>query len=129
MSLPTAFRPAVRATLIAALAPGRGRDNLHDLHRIEGIIACNDQVAGPREFFAGVIAQDDFQRGAGTQGGGEWIVDELPVSIGVAECNARDVEPAVTNVADREGPFGVGAGRQGDCLWYPSNEGHRVRLH
>ena len=111
MSLPTAFRPAVRATLVAAFAPGRGRDNFHDLHRLKGIIAGDDQVAGPREFFAGVIAQDDFQRGAGTQGGGEWIVDELPVSIRVAECNARDVEPAVTNVADREGAFGDSARR------------------
>jgi len=116
VSLPTAFRPAVRATLVAAFAPGRGRDNFHDLHRLKGIIAGDDQVAGPREFFAGVIAQDDFQRGAGTQGGGEWIVDELPVSIGVAECNARDVQSALANVADRESPFGDSAGR------YPAKE-------
>src|ERR1700722_4609030 len=93
--LPPAFRPAIRTTLGATLAPGRDRDNLHDLYRIKGIIAGDDQVAGPGEFFAGVIAQDDFQRGAGTQSGRERIVDELPVSIGVADCNARGGERAV----------------------------------
>ena len=75
MPLPTASLPAIRATLVAAIAPVCGRDNLHDLHRLEGIITGDDQVAGPGEFLAGVIAQDDVQRGARTQGGRERIVD------------------------------------------------------
>ncbi len=109
--LPTPPLPAIRATLVAAFVPHRGRDDLHDLYSVERIIAGDDQVAGPGEFFAGAIAQDDVQRGAGMESGGEWIVDEFPMSIGMAECNARDVESAVADVADREGPFGGCAGR------------------
>jgi hypothetical protein len=34
MLLPTAILPAIRATLIATFAPGRGRDDFHDLQTV-----------------------------------------------------------------------------------------------
>ena len=108
---PTAILAALCATLVATFPPGRSRDDLHDPHGLKRIVAGDHQVAGPGELLPGVIAQTNLQTSAGAQRGRERIVDELPMSIGVAERNARDVQLALANIADRESPFGESACR------------------
>ena len=107
------FAATLSAVLAAILAPAgipnRICQHFHGLHWRGRIIADNDQLAAPRALLSRLVADGEAPAGTGVEGGGEWIVDELPMGALALECNAAHMELAVADIADRDCAVGTAA--------------------
>ena len=85
-----------------AATPDRVREKVEGLHGRVRVVALDHEFAGARAALVGLVADHDPEAGAGGQRGRERVVDQIPVVGGALEADARDVQRARAEVADRD---------------------------
>jgi hypothetical protein len=85
------------AFLAAAPRPGDGMNFADGLQRI---IAVYDHLARMRLALRGFVAYDHVKAGSRVKRRGEWIVDQVPVTVFVLERDLADMQLAFTHIAD-----------------------------
>src|ERR1700721_1714060 len=100
--------PALLAALLAfAWLPNCVRQHVYGLHGRVRVVAFDDQFARSLAFFGGPIPDHPAEARSRMQRRREWIVEQLPMTAAAIEPDARHMQGASTNVANRNGSIGA----------------------
>jgi hypothetical protein len=92
MLVAAALPAIVTAVCAAALAPDRVGHCVQRLHRRRWVVAGDHQLARNRALLGGLVSNHHAQTRARVQGGGKWVVDQLPVAALALERDTGDVQ-------------------------------------